>query len=472
MKLLSVLLILVSAFIAPLTLLAQDTLRIELYQAIQTALTNGGEAESARYDSIASAAHWRSSRDLWFPQVTLEATPVDFSHDWRPNSVFDRTTQNAMLNLTQVLPWGGSVRFWQILGKNKVDYNDPDYENLDDYSGRKGLEFQQPLLSGNPTGRNRESSRLTWHLSLLTHESRLRDIEFQVTSAFFNLLQAQASYDIALQDLESGRSSAELAERKMNAGFIPEVELLQIQVDLARRESSVKEVEGNLETAIDDLRRKLNLPSNVVPVPLFDAWSDTLLPKVPPAPLIEDRPDVRQKKLQLRASEISMKNSLAGKRLDLSLNAGYSAIGVLTPNLDEAFGQVASEDSYISLSLSMPIFGFGTTSADIEASKATYRSSQVNFRLQLEQTAADQREAFRKLERSADRIRITDKALSLSQRSLSITVERFTNGLASSRELLDAQLDMTRTRNEAVRARIDYHLSLANIKRFSPDAGN
>ncbi len=463
-----VLLILFSPAIAAEPTPAQDTLRLSLDQAIQMALSNSGEAEAARYDSVAAAARWRSSRDLWLPQLELDATPIDLSHGWSRVSANDRTTQNAMLNLTQAMPWGGSVRFWQTLGKYKIDYRDTLYQDLHYYSGRKGIELQQPLLSGNPAGRQRESARISWHTGLLAHESNLRDIEFQISTAFFNLLSAQASYEIALQDLESGRSSAELAERKMNAGFIPEVELLQIQVDLARRESSVKEVEGNLITAGDDFRRKLKLPSNVTPIPLFDAWGDTLLPEPPPPPPIEDRPDVRQKKNQLRQSELSMKNSIAGKRIDMSLRSGYSTSGGVTYTFRDALRKVNSEDSYVSFSLSIPIFGFGKTSAEIEASKAAWRSARANYRLQLEQTAADQREAYRRLERSADRIQISDKALSLSERSLSITAERFSNGLASSRDLLDAQLALTRTRNEAVRARIDYHLSLANIKRFTP----
>ncbi len=468
LKRLTSLFLFIAVFGASIRLSAQDTLRLSQDQAIRMALAQSSEAEAARYDSIASSARWKSSRDLWLPQLTIDATPIDLSHDWSRENTNDRTTQNAILNMTQSLPWGGSVRFWQNLSKYEIDYRDTLFTDVSYYSGRKGIELQQPLLSGNVAGRERESARNTWHLGMLSHEAQLRDIEFDVTSAFFNLLLALASYDIALQDLESGRSSADLAERKMNAGFIPEVELLQIQVDLARRESSVKEVEGNLETAIDEFRRKLNLPSTTVPIPIFDAWSDTLLPAIPPVPALEDRPDVHQRRLQLRSSELAMKNSIVGKRIDLSLNAGYSTTGVLAENLDEVLGEVANEDSYVSLSLSMPIFGFGTTSAEIQAAKANYRSAEVNYRLQLEQTAADQREAYRRLERSADRIKISDKALTLSERSLGITEERFTNGLVSSRDLLDAQLDLTRTRNEAVRARIDYHLSLAGIKRFSP----
>lgn len=432
------------------------------------ALSKGGEAEAARFDSIAAAARWKSSRDLWLPQLEFDATPVYLLHEWSPSNVYDRMTQTALLTLTQALPWGGSVNIWQNIGKYKVDYQDPLYEDMGYYSGRRGVELQQPLLSGNVAGRERESARISWRANMLSHETNLRDIKYQVTAAFFNLLLAQASYDIALQDLEAGKTSAELAERKLTAGFIPEVELLQIQVDLARRESSVREIEGALDIAVDHLRRKLSLPEDVVPVPLFDAWSDTILPMVPPPLNLEDRPDIRQKKMQLRQSELSMKNTLTGKRIDLSLNAGYSNSGQLSEKFDGVLGKVASEDSYVTLSLAMPLFGFGKTSGEIEAAKAGYRSAQVNYRLQLEQTAADQREAYRSLERSADRIQIADKALNLSERSLSITAERFANGLASSRDLLDAQLDLTRTRNEAVRARIDYHLSLANIERFNP----
>ena len=451
---------------------AQDTLRLTQTDAIGLALRQGREVEVARFDSSAADARWRATRDLWLPQLTLEATPYDFNHDWSARFTSDRITQNVTVNMSQSLPWGGDIRAYQAIGKYRIDYADTLYNDDSYYTSRRGVELQHPLLSGLPNSRERETATISRRLGQLSHESKLRDIEYEVTVAFFGLLQAQASYDIALRDLESGRSSADLAERKMNAGFIPEVELLQIQVDLARRESSVKDIEGSLETAIEDFRRKLNLPASTVPIPVFDAWADTLLPPVPPPPELETRPDVRQRKLQLRSSELAMKNSIAGKRIDLSLNAGYSSTGTVAEKFNEVLGGVSNEDSYVGLSLAMPIFGFGTTSAQIQASKAGYRSAEVNYRLQLEETAASQREAYRKMDRTADRIQIADKALTLSERSLAITEERFSNGLASSRDLLDAQLDMTRTRNEAVRARIDYHLSLAAIKRFSPGASD
>jgi outer membrane protein TolC len=453
------------------SLLAQDTLRLTLADALRMAMTQGGEAQALREDSISRASSWKASRNLWLPELTVTATPAQISRDWTPQGTYSRDNQFGTLRLSQDLLFGGTLELWESLGRYESSVDRPPINSSNKYhSGRRGIEYNQPLLSGNPSGRSREKARLDFAIGQLDHLTAIREHEYQVTSSFYSLVSAIASLNISREDLASGRESAELAERKLRAGFIPEVELLQIQVDLARRESTVRDAEGAVESAMDDFRLDLGVEANLYIEPLIAAEDDSL-PSPPSPPKLEDRPDARRQKMNLRQRELSLKDAVYGARVDLELQAGYSSSGLFN-DFQRSISGVEQEERHIALSLWAPLFDFGATSGKIEASKAGYRAARINHSLAMERLAADQREAFRRLNRAFDRIGIASKALGLSEKSFKITEERFGNGLVNSRELLDAQLDLTRTRNESVRARIDYHLALASIKRFLPEEGS
>lgn len=450
---------------------AQDTLRLTLDQAIELAVGQGKAAKVAWHDSVAAAGGWRAAGRHWLPQLAWRAE----GPEWTQSRSSHRTTLinawHSELTLRQELPWGADIELGNGLWRQQTDYKSPGAPttNNDWWRYSQSARLSQPLLAGNPVGRQQKLARLDWQSSLLTYDIRLRDIRYRATVAFFSLVSAFESLEISRQDLEQGRGSEELAMRKLKAGFVPEVELLQIQVDVARRESSVREAEGALDAAMDELRVELNAPPGSVLMPLFDAWGDTSLPVAPPPPAPGVRPDVMQKELQLQRSEIGTRESLAQTRLSTFLNIGYNSYSLASQYADALKG-ADQEDLTAELTVQLPLFGFGTTSGRVQAQRAELRSARVNNALQVQQIEADQREAYRRLERAADRIRIADKALGLSQRSYQITEERFANGLVSSRDLLSVQLDLTRTRTEAVRARIDYQLAFANIRRFAPAA--
>jgi len=448
---------------------AADTLRVTLDQAIQTSLNNGIGAAKVKEDSIADAGEWRNAVGGWFPQISLEGrTP---SWDRARYSSGEQTSESYQgdLIISQELPWGATFRLNNSIQryKSEIDQGIPYTNNY--YRSNRSATLSQPLLAGNPVWRQYTIDKLNRESNLISHEIALRDIRHNVTTSFYALVEAVATLAITRQDLEQGRQSADLAERKMKAGLIPEVELLQIQVDVARRELSVRDADGAVESAMDDLRIQLGLDQGVVILPAADDLQGAL-PEAPVEPSLDQRPDARIQALGLRSTEIRTRGSLATSRLDASLDVSYNG-STLSETLDGARQNPQTESIGIDVSFILPVYGFGSTSGQIQKQKAELRSARLDYRLRLERLAADQRESFRRLARARDRIKISDSALELAERSYKITSERFANGLILSRDLLDAQLELTRTRRDAVSARIEYRLALSSIERFIPSEG-
>lgn len=445
---------------------AADTLNVTLDQAIQIAFDNGLGAAKAQQDSLADQGEWRQAKGNWLPQITLEGRAPSWDRVRYANGEQTSESYQGELIISQELPWGAKFSLNNSVQKYRaeIDQGSPYVNNY--YRSSRTAMLSQPLLAGNPVGRQHKLDRLNRESNQLSHEVALRDIRYGVTASFYALVEAIASLSISQQDLEQGASSAELAERKMKAGLIPEVELLQIQVDVARRELAVRDAEGAVESALDDMRIQLGVDQGIMIAPVADDLQGAL-PEAPPEPSLERRPDARIQALGLRSTEIRTLGTLATTRLDAAIDVSYSG-----STLSEAFDGVSqkpqTESIGLDVSFTLPVYGFGSTSGEVQRLKAELRSARLDHKLRLERLAADQRESFRRLSRARDRIKISDSALELADRSYKITAERFANGLILSRDLLDAQLELTRTRRAAVSARIEYRLALSAIERFAP----
>ena len=401
-----------------------------------------------------------------------ERTDYDYIYDDSLNmQIYHRIPSGSQLwetnlNVNQSLPWGGSLNLAGRMYRRRWYVEYPDISNDEtEYSLLRRVSYTQPILAGNPVHRSQLSGRISREDNQIDFELRIRDIKYQTTQAFFDLVLTVGHVEIARNDLERGRASEDLARRKMLAGLIPEVELLQIQVDLARRESSYQQALRSVEAAADELRILTGFSFIRPIVPRYQIGS--LKQKEFRVHQVEgERLEMRKARQNLSLHEIETKASKLTERVRASLEIFYEVDtrrenpGDLDETGDRNIGGM--------LQVSIPVFGFGYTRGRIEVLRANLARARVNVEALEARHAAELRRVVRNVELTLERIRIADAALELSERSFDITTERYDSGLVNSRDLLDSQLELTRTRREALTARIDHELALARLNLIAP----
>ena len=457
-----------------------DTLRLTLDDCIRMALENSPVVQVARFDSLSAAGEWRRSRGERFPQLRFSGEfpslvkAVDYDGEYDPETghykystiSFGAQRWEGRLELEQKLPWGATLSISSGLSLN-TRYNDLFNAGKDttDYSLRRRFSIVQPILAGNPVGRTRKIERIAWESSLIDHELQLKSIKYRAKQVYFQLVSATGALNIALQDLDNGRSSEELARRKLQAGLIPEVELLQIQVDLARREGNYYLAEGRVQAAADRLKQELGLSLNL---PIVVEWLPETVSGSERA-IIDttgERLEQKREQLNLQRREMETRGALLYQRVQASLQLYYDLdnrhdkLDLLDTPVDRNYGVIFHFD--------FPLYGFGSTAGHVESIRANLARARVNYVIRETELATELREALRSVKRAEQRIGIADAALELSQKSFEITSSRFEAGQINSRQLLDTQLDLTRTRTDLLNARIDYELALADLERIVP----
>jgi len=458
----------------------QDTLWLRLEDCISRAIESSPNAYSARYDSISAAGQWMVARGSKYPQLKLSGQfptwersvaysvryDADLGYDTYSRIPSENQIWRGILNLDQNLPWGATLNLSSSLLRlgYMTDYGDTTF-NIQEYSWRQSVILSQPLLEGNPVGRENRINEIEWVSSLIGNELSVRSNRYRAIQLFFGLVSAYGQAEIARQDYEQGVLSVGITERKFNAGLVPEVDLLRIQVDVARRENSWRQAQGGVEGAMDDLRMELGISFERPLAPLYQM--DSLVTRSVESIPVEGEPlELVRDKMNLDRIELETRSRILTQRIQATLDLFYEIdsrnedIEKLSTDGDKNYG--------ITLHVEFPIFGFGTTTGTIQTIRAGLEKEKVNHRYRTAQSAAELRQALRSAHLVRERIRIADASLDLALKGYDITNQRFNVGLISSKDLIDAQLDLTRTRREALSARIDYELALAYLEKIAP----
>ncbi len=465
---------------------ASDTLSFSLDEAVKLALEHSPSIRQAKYDSIRTAENWTSTRGERYPQIYLN----QWVPDWResineqllldPNSPADSVKYiptrvpsgdlrwQGQLNVDQKLPWGANLSATSQLYKREwywTEFDEKQYYK--EYSWMNRISFEQPIFSGNPVGREQKIGNIDYNMGQINYELQRRNIIYEVTNLFYNLVQAEGALEISRQDLESGRESEELAKRKLNSGLIPEVELLQIQVELARREGSYFQVKAALESNRENFNLKLGLPIDQL---VITEYSDKA--NQPDMEVnynsIKERLELKRERLNLERLELQTKASILSERMTATLNAYYEL-----DNRREQFENLdkrGDRNVGITLNFRIPIYGFGTTHGRIQSLRTAIHKAKIELIEREAQLNKELREAIRNVKLARQRIDIANAAVDLSEKSLEITQQRFENGLVSSRELIDSQFELTRTKREALNAQIDFELAVAYLEKIMPES--
>jgi outer membrane protein len=156
------------------------------------------------------------------------------------------------------------------------------------------------------------------------------NIVYDVTRSFYNTYSAQRRQEIAKDALAQQTQSAELAQKKYEAGLIPEVEALQMEVALARSRNQLLQAQGNFTRQSDALKLELGLSfedSIQVEVNLelsaFEIDGDLAISHG-----LRHRASLHQRQINHRLGEIALKEARAQGAIRGDFSASYERTGI------------------------------------------------------------------------------------------------------------------------------------------------
>jgi outer membrane protein TolC len=305
------------------------------------------------------------------------------------------------------------------------------------------------------------------------------NIIYSVTEAFYALYRTTRQLEIARGELDQQQQSYDLARQKFEAGLIPEVEALQMEVDLAQSRNDLLAAEGNLSREADRFKMTVGLPlAQGVTVRTDFALSPFEVDEQKAITHgLKHRSEVRETEINRRLAEITLKETDALRTVRIDVSGFYELSGVSDAALPfdtgtgELFRSSLSDlerrprNRGVFLNVTLPLWDSGVNRSEVAAARAVVSQNELEVRESLRRVERDIRSAVTRLYEARNRLDVLKQSEDVASRSYDISLARFDNGDITSQELALDRDRLTQARTAYLEAYIQYQLAVADLKR-------
>ena len=441
---------------------------LTLEEALQLAEVNSPDLKAAASQVDQAKSSLRAAISLWYPTIDLSANglPQYFkSYTYQnPDFVPDRIKQQKT---GQVNPFTGEDITVPVRKKGKNEFYGREW--------RTDLNLQVSWDIINPARVPQiAAARDNYERVRAAYLIALRDLRLEVASRYFFLQEQDEGVRIGQASVRASLVSLRDARARYNAGVNTKLEVLEAETQLARDRGLLTDRLAAQGTARRSLARLLDLPQDVTPTAATPAtplglWEPSLQESIIAA--YNYREELDQLIL-----DISIDNSQANSAL-AAVQPVLSFVNTTTTFRNEgqtnrtSIGAIDMDDfrwgvqNTTALTARWRLFDGGRARAEYRRLKQAAEESAYNFaqsrdaiRLEVEQSFIDLRAAIQSIETTTSEVLSARESLRLSQL-------RVQAGVATQREVVDNQRDLTSAELRYAGAINDYNTSLAELRR-------
>ncbi|MEN8154948.1 MAG: TolC family protein [Acidobacteriota bacterium] len=491
--LLSIILILFnSVFMAETEEKRELTLQDAIFHALknnldlQIELTN---TESSRLSKVIRDTSFIPSLtiDLGKSETNSPSTGVLSGADISKNE-----NMNLDLKLTQKYALGGTLN---VELSNRRSESNSFFTSINP-SLRSVLTFSvnQPLLKGFGTFATKKDILISindYIKSKYQLKKSIIDLVYNVEDYYWNLVYRHQNLEATKKALEKSRKLLKQNELKVKVGIAAPIDILEAKAEVASYESQLIQAEQNVQSAEDNLRKILNLTSRserIVPLDkpeikkIETDFNKFLLEA------LNNRPDIRRAKLDLKNNNIRVKYAKNQLLPDLQLTASYyttgqggdqliygpgsifaprEVIGVVKKDmwktLNDAVANIYKNYS-ISLSLNLPL-SFKKERAELAQARLNMKSSYLSLKKVESDIYSEVKEVIKELETNLKLADSNKISLRLEEMKLKAEEKKLSVGLSTNYQVLNYQRDFMNAQTNKLKSIIDYKLSIAKINK-------
>ena len=293
-----------------------------------------------------------------------------------------------------------------------------------------------------------ESSKATYIASENDRRDSLLTVLAEVARDYIQLRGTQRNIVITQQNLESSQRSLKLTQERAAGGLTTDLDVANAQAQVnstAAQLPSLQQQEAQLVNALslliaqppNALRTMLAAEKPIPPVP-------AQVPVGVPSELARRRPDVRRAEAQLHAATADIGVAVADfyPRVTLSGSIGLQAL--MAKNL----GNWAARQYGFGPSVTLPLFEGGRLKATLELRKEQQQEAAINYQKVVLGALHDVDNALTAFDAEQRRRAQLEGAVAANHRALDLARQRYTQGIATFLDVLDAERQQLATEQQ------------------------
>ena len=386
-----------------------------------------------------------------------------------------RMDYGGMVTVNQPLITNGNI-YWET-GLNSYD----DFYNQDrSATFNTRLRLRQPidaLYGYNAIRSSLKSARLDYERTKKSLRREELNLEYRVSSSYYNLLSLQRSTEIALLDYERQTEANKIAQNKYASGLIREVDALQMEVDLAEAQNSYEVALINQESALNSFKDLLGieLTDSVI---LKDDLEYTLVTVDADKAVeyaLKNRTELRERDIAIEQQAMSIRQRKAEGMVRGYFDAYVQKTGTSMGDITTTYGNTIQHSASdfmdrpinygVGVTVSIPLLDWGENKARVRAAEARQRQNYL-AKEELERSIeTETRNSVAQLNNNLKRLQLLEKNVAIAEKSFAITLQRFSDGDIDSQTLALERNRLNSAYRSHLSAYIAYQLSLADIMR-------
>jgi outer membrane protein, multidrug efflux system len=286
-----------------------------------------------------------------------------------------------------------------------------------------------------------------------------------VASGYLQLLQLDEERSIAARTLASRQEVLKLAQRRFDQGVISELDVRQFEAQVAVAASALAVSERDRAQREHQLSVLLGQAPTAVPRggSLVQAVSALKVPDSIPASLVARRPDVQQAERGYAAATARIGAAQAARLPTFSITGSYGSQATGTSNLFDSSREVYQLQGAISV----PIFTGGLLSNQAGAARARAEQARAQYEQTVLVALAEAGDALVGVRTAGDITTAQQTQAQALRRALQLAERRYTSGVASyvevldaQRSLFDAELSLSRARLQELEAAVQLYRAI------------
>jgi outer membrane protein len=324
-----------------------------------------------------------------------------------------------------------------------------------------------PITAQFTSIKNREeASRFEIDGIEISREVAKREIAWQAEQSYLNFLKIMKATEAATEGVKLAQAQVDRVKKFFDVGALAKNDLLRAELSLAQAQQVEITTQTSVLLAEGVLVTMMGLPSDTHISPT-EVYSET----VPPIPVsmeeaiktaLANRPEIDQVE-----SQIGMTNALK----EASKGALYPQVAV-TASAQYFTGSTFQEgaDVFATINANWAILDWGLAKEQVSAAEASVTQVKASQEKLTQGIILDVRSRYLTLLSAKASLDLSEKSIESATENQRITTARFDAKSATTTDLLDAQVLLTRAKISVITARYDYYIALAGLKKSMGEA--
>jgi len=373
-----------------------------------------------------------------------------------------------------------------------------------------GLNGGVQIFNAGKLKNNASATQYSWQASLADMQNAANDISLNVATFYLQILSAIEQTEIAKIQITQTKEQLTATKKRVDVGLLPEINLLELETQLANDSSNYISAISNVEQSKLSLKALLNLDAaksfDVVVQPVeqiqLQNFAD-LQPEYVFSIASQNLPNVKAANYRVKAAEKNVKSAKASFSPSLSFGyalssnfsnqfkyiSGYEFSGYSTPTAVSPYVNINNTKYYVQspvftttsatrnwssiwkgwgtqvdnnfgqslgFQLNIPIFNGGQAKIAYQQAKLNFRSASLQEENTQRKLKQDIFSAYTNAVVALNKLNATQKAMTSAEKAYSFATKRYELGLLGTIELLNNQNNYLKAKVNFKSAQYEY----------------